>query len=155
MLLASLLLNGQPFSGHDAHPLQQKEIHMTDQANAAAPKTLAERIELAQANLDRLLAKQRAEGFRDTVVEGAAVTFNYGKKPNVRIEAGTVLAVADIQTGPNGGTARQITILSGEGADTAVRKVFINQVLTVGDDAAPEGSTDEEGTDDVNPLDAA
>lgn len=129
-----------------------------DTANTVAPKSLDERIELAQANLDRLLAKKRAEGFRDTVVAGAAVTFNYGKKPNVRVEAGTVLAVADIATGPNGGTARQITILAGEGADTAVRKVFINQVLTVGDDAAPEGTTGDEAEvegDDANPLDAA
>lgn len=123
----------------------------------AAPKTLDERIELAQANLDRLLAKKRAEGFRTSVVAGVAVTFNYGKKPNVRVESGTVLAVADIETGPNGGTARQVTILSGEGADTAVRKVFINQVLTVGDDAAPEGTTGDEAEaeaegDDANPL---
>lgn len=129
--------------------MPQVNANTADNA-AAAPKTLDERIELAQANLDRLLAKKRAEGFRTSVVPGVAVTFNYGKKPNVRVESGTVLAVADIETGPNGGTARQVTILSGEGADTAVRKVFINQVLTVGDASAPEGSTDEEGADDAS-----
>jgi hypothetical protein len=114
---------------------------MTENTAPTAPKSLAERIEAARRNLDRLLVQERTLSIRDAIGAGDNVTFNYGKAPNVRTLSGIVNGVRDVPTGPNGGIARQVSITAGEGFDTKNYVVFVQAILTVGDQdtSLPEG----------------
>lgn len=96
---------------------------------------------------ERLQAKRRAIVFKDTVTKGTEVTYEYGRAPNKVTLSGTVVGTADVPTGPHGGTARKVTILSGEGVDTAVNTVFLNSILSV-------GGEDVSASEDEVPADA-
>lgn len=142
----------------DAAFSKKKDYSMTDQANTVALspiEAIDAAIEANKAAGERLQAKRRAIVFRDTVAEGVAVTYNYGRKPNLEVRSGTVLATADVATGPHGGTARKVTVLSGEGINTKVDTVFLNAILTVGDEDVSDAVEADDAAEGDNPLDAA
>ena len=104
--------------------------------------------------MKRYIAEQPGfySAIRDAIGAGDNVTFNYGKAPNVRTLSGIVNGVRDVPTGPNGGIARQVSITAGEGFDTKNYVVFVQAILTVGDQDAslPEG--DEDNAEAEGPL---
>lgn len=77
----------------------RKENYMTEQVNAAAPKTLAEQIEVAQTRLNKLLRKQQVQEILNSVGVGDTASFRFGRGEKARDLSGVIAAVGDAESG--------------------------------------------------------
>lgn len=69
------------------------------------------------------------------VVEGAEVTFNYGKAPNVASKTGSVVGVKEPAAGTKGAT--QVRVAVGSGFDAVLHTIYLPQITAIAAEEAP------------------
>lgn len=118
---------------------------------AAAPRTLQEQLEAAQARVDKIKAAINTQEILQSVKAGDTATFTYGRAEKVRELSGTVVAVGD-RTDERGRATRIAVINSGEGLDIEQYKVRVADILTLnGEGFAGASVEDEAPADDAAP----
>lgn len=113
-------------------------------AVAAAPRTLQEQIAIAQARLNKLLAKQNTVEILNKVAAGDTATFSYGRAEKARVLSGVIAAVGDV-TDERGRVTRQALVKVGEGLDETSYKVRVADIQTLNGEGFSPGSTEDEG----------
>lgn len=63
------------------------------------------------------------------VVEGAEVSFNYGKAPNVTVKSGSVVGVKEPAAGTKGAT--QVRVAVGSGFDAVLHTIYLPQITAI------------------------
>ena len=125
---------------------------MTDQVNAAAPKTLNEKIEAAQERLNKLLRQRQVQEILNSVGVGDTASFRFGRGEKARDLSGVIAAVGDVDVA--GRSTRMARITVGEGLDAETYKVRVADILSINGEAAPVAEPDEEdAADDANTPD--
>lgn len=115
--------------------------------NAAAPKTLQEQIDAAQARLNKLLRKQQVENILNSVGAGDVASFRFGRGDKARDLTGVVAAVGD-ETNALGRKTRMARITVGEGLEAESFKVRVADILQINGEAAPVAEADDEDEGD-------
>ena len=122
----------------------------TETVNAAAPKTLQEQIDAAQARLNKLLRKQQVENILNSVGAGDVAAFRFGRGDKARDLTGVVAAVGD-ETNALGRKTRMARITVGEGLEAESFKVRVADILQINGEAAPVAEADDEEEGDEAP----
>lgn len=125
---------------------------MTDQVNAAAPKTLSEKIAAAQDRLNKLLRQQQVQEILNSVGVGDTATFRFGRGEKARDLNGVISAVGDVDVA--GRSTRMARITVGEGLDATDYKVRVADILTINGENAPVAEPDEEDAETADAPEA-
>ncbi len=131
---------------------------MTDvTTNAAAPKTIAEKLAEAQARVAKLQSQLNTENILNSIAQGDTVTFNYGRK-EVKELTGVVFAQGP-RVDERGRTSRIALVDVGEGIEATRYTIRVQDILSINGEGAPVSDADEAednaaDTTDANPLDA-
>lgn len=110
--------------------------------NAAAPKTLQEKLADAQARVAKLQAQINTQEILNSVKAGDTATFNYGRSDTARVLDGVITAVGD-KTDERGRVTRLAIVSVGEGLDIETYKVRVADILTINGEDAPASEADE------------
>lgn len=115
---------------------------MTDQVNAAAPKTLDEKIAAAQDRLNKLLRQQQVQEILNSVGVGDTATFRFGRGEKARDLSGVISAVGDKDVA--GRSTRMARVTVGEGLDAESYQIRVADILTINGAPAPVAEADED-----------
>lgn len=125
---------------------------MTDQVNAAAPKTLSEKIAAAQDRLNKLLRQQQVQEILNSVGVGDTATFRFGRGEKARDLSGVISAVGDKDVA--GRSTRMARVTVGEGLDAESYTIRVADILTINGESAPVAEPDEEDAETADAPEA-
>ena len=134
-----------------------------EQAEAAAPKSTAELLELARARVAKLEQRQTTENVLNALNRGDKVSFRFGRNipervnkagetvaaRSQRILEGEVLGVQDQRDEAGNLTGKIVKVQAGEGFDADVYKVNARDITSVG---GADTTQDEEAREDEDGL---
>lgn len=104
------------------------------QSNRQKLAAVVAQIALLVTKRDELTLAAANEVDYTKVVNGAEVSFNYGKAPNVTVKTGSVVGIKEPAAGTKGAT--QVRVAVGEGFDAVLHTIYLPQITAIAADEA-------------------